>query len=232
MTASPLEADIKVHREAPLDNHTPEKSGRQKPQGPKSHSEIARVGVGFDCECAAKLGHSCGALTVEKRFAASLAEKQGFERFDPPMSSSTSECEKAYSTGLFHVASPLSFGGVSQRKAGSAPACDWRKVCELSVCLPVGTRTHGGCSRPPLGSAQRTKGGHGGRTLLHLPICCRHTVSAWFDCTRVGICHQSRRSSDTPCRGRDIRIEISPPLAAIDAFSPISASCPAASSFA
>lgn len=52
------------------------------------------------------------------------------------------------------------------------------------------------------------------------------------DCTRVGIRHQSRRSSDTPCRGRDIRSEISPPLTAIDAFSPISASCPAVSSFA
>jgi hypothetical protein len=40
---------------------------------------MAPLGVGFERKCAGEPDHFCEALTVEKKFAASLAEQQGFE---------------------------------------------------------------------------------------------------------------------------------------------------------
>jgi hypothetical protein len=37
-----------THREPPLDNHVPEKSGQERPEEPKSCSEIESLGVGFE----------------------------------------------------------------------------------------------------------------------------------------------------------------------------------------
>jgi hypothetical protein len=37
-----------THREPPLDNHAPEKSGQERPEEPKSCSEIESLGVGFE----------------------------------------------------------------------------------------------------------------------------------------------------------------------------------------
>jgi hypothetical protein len=43
------------------------------PKAPKSCSEMAPLGVGFERNCDGKTGHFLEALTVEKKFAASLA---------------------------------------------------------------------------------------------------------------------------------------------------------------
>lgn len=68
-----------VHRGPPLDNHAPEKCGQERPQAPESCSEMALFGVGSERKGAGKLGPSCEALTMEKKFAASLAERTAFE---------------------------------------------------------------------------------------------------------------------------------------------------------
>jgi hypothetical protein len=49
------------------------------PKVPKSCSEMAPLGVGFERNCDGKTGHFFEALTVEKKFAASLADRAGFE---------------------------------------------------------------------------------------------------------------------------------------------------------
>jgi hypothetical protein len=61
------------HRERPLDNHALEKSGQERPEGPKSCSEMAPLAVDFERKCARKPGPFREALTVEKKLAASLA---------------------------------------------------------------------------------------------------------------------------------------------------------------
>jgi hypothetical protein len=68
-----------MHREPPLNNHAPEKSGLENPKGPKSCSQIESLGVGFERECAGKPGIFGEPLTVEKKLSASLADRAGFE---------------------------------------------------------------------------------------------------------------------------------------------------------
>jgi hypothetical protein len=49
-----------THREAPLDNHAPEKSGQERPEEAKSCSEIEWFGVGFERKGARNSAFSLG----------------------------------------------------------------------------------------------------------------------------------------------------------------------------
>jgi hypothetical protein len=65
-----------MHRKPPLDNQAPEKSGQERPEGVKSCSEIAPLGVGFWRERAGNPGpFSRGANRGEK--VSGLAGGQG-----------------------------------------------------------------------------------------------------------------------------------------------------------
>jgi hypothetical protein len=68
-----------MHRERPLDNHAPEKSGREGPKGPGSSLKMAALGVGFARKRADGSGFFRQGPTMEKKFAASLADRAGFE---------------------------------------------------------------------------------------------------------------------------------------------------------
>src|SRR5260370_754975 len=74
MSASPSEADSEMHREPPLDNHAPEKFGKERPKGSNSCSESESLGVGFETKCAGNSAGFSRAQAPEEKFADCVAE--------------------------------------------------------------------------------------------------------------------------------------------------------------